>query len=59
MKHALTFFIGCCLLSLQLLSAQNDQRIYEIIESVDADRIKKDVQALVDFGTRHTLSDTL
>lgn len=59
MKHALTFFIGCCLLSLQLLSAQTDQRIYEIIESVDADRIKKDVQALVDFGTRHTLSDTL
>ena len=59
MKPALTFFIGCCLLSLQLLSAQTDQRIYEIIESVDANRIKKDVQALVDFGTRHTLSDTL
>lgn len=59
MKHALTFFTACCLLSLQLLSAQTDQRIYEIIESVDADRIKKDVQALVDFGTRHTLSDTL
>lgn len=59
MKHALTFFTACCLLSLQLLSAQTDQRIYEIIESVDADRIKKDVQELVDFGTRHTLSDTL
>jgi Zn-dependent M28 family amino/carboxypeptidase len=59
MKHALTFFIGCFLLSLQLLSAQTDQRIYEIIESVDADHIKKDVQALVDFGTRHTLSDTV
>ena len=59
MKHALTFFIGCFLLSLQLLSAQTDQRIYEIIDSVDADHIKKDVQALVDFGTRHTLSDTV
>ncbi|MGA0011811.1 MAG: M28 family metallopeptidase [Flavobacteriaceae bacterium] len=59
MKPALTFFIGCFLLSLQLMSAQTDQRIYEIIESVDADHIKKDVQALVDFGTRHTLSDTV
>lgn len=59
MKFAITLFISGLLLSIAPLSAQTDQRIYEIIESVDADRIKKDVQALVGFGTRHTLSDTL
>ncbi len=36
-----------------------DLRIRAIIDSVSADRIEADVQTLVDFGTRHTLSDTL
>ncbi|MGB0949641.1 MAG: M28 family peptidase [Marinirhabdus sp.] len=39
--------------------AQTDPRIYDIIESVSAQRIKDDVTALARFGTRHTLSDTL
>ncbi|MDX1471778.1 MAG: M28 family metallopeptidase, partial [Flavobacteriaceae bacterium] len=30
-----------------------------IIESVSAERIKQDVKTLADFGTRHTLSDTV
>jgi len=38
---------------------QSDDRIYDIIDAVSADRIKKDIQSLVDFGTRHTLSDTV
>jgi hypothetical protein len=38
---------------------QTDQRIYDIINEVSAERIKKDVTTLVNFGTRHTLSDTL
>lgn len=38
---------------------QTDQRIYDIIKQVSAERIKKDVTTLVSFGTRHTLSDTL
>ena len=59
MKLAFTLIISSLLLSIAPLSAQTDQRIYRIIESVEANRIKKDVQALVDFGTRHTLSDTL
>ncbi|MEK6155579.1 M28 family peptidase [Flavobacteriaceae bacterium 3-367] len=42
-----------------LLSAQTDSRIYDIIEAVSADRIEKDVTTLANFGTRHTLSDTL
>lgn len=41
------------------LHAQTDERIYDIIEASSADRIEKDIQKLVDFGTRHTLSDTL
>lgn len=41
------------------LNAQTDQKIYDIIDAVSADRIKKDVQTLVDFGTRNTFSDTV
>ena len=39
--------------------SQTDSKIYDIIEAISADRIKKDVKTLVDFGTRHTLSDTV
>ncbi|WP_282056515.1 M28 family metallopeptidase [Maribacter luteus] len=41
-----------------LVCSQTDQRIYDIIEAVSAERIKADVTTLVNFGTRHTLSDT-
>ena len=34
------------------------QKLYEIAESPSADRIRNDIQTLVDFGTRHTLSET-
>lgn len=40
-------------------TAQNDTRLYDIINTVSAERIEKDVTTLVNFGTRHTLSDTL
>ncbi|MEQ9424470.1 MAG: M28 family metallopeptidase [Cyclobacteriaceae bacterium] len=36
-----------------------DPRMYDIIGAVSADRLQTDVQKLVDFGTRHTLSDTV
>ena len=39
--------------------AQSDQRIYDIIEAVSAERIQSDVTKLANFGTRHTLSDTI
>jgi hypothetical protein len=41
------------------LIGQTDQRIYDIIDKVSADRIKKDITILANFGTRHTLSDTV
>ena len=34
------------------------QKIYEIAVSPSAERIRSDIQTLVDFGTRHTLSET-
>jgi hypothetical protein len=39
--------------------AQTDPRIYNIIDAVSSERIEADITTLVNFGTRHTLSDTL
>ena len=41
------------------ISAQTDPKIYDIIDAVSTDRIKKDIKVLANFGTRHTLSDTI
>ncbi len=47
------------LFSTSFVGSQNKQEIYDIIESVSAERIEKDIQSLVDFGTRNTFSDTI
>ena len=47
------------LIASQWTYAQSDQDFYAIIESVSVDRIKNDIATLANFGTRHTLSDTL
>jgi Zn-dependent M28 family amino/carboxypeptidase len=41
------------------LSAQTDGRLYNISEAISAERIKSDIKTLTEFGTRHTLSDTV
>ncbi|MGJ8550265.1 M28 family peptidase [Winogradskyella wichelsiae] len=41
------------------LSAQTDLKIYDIIDAVSEERIKNDIKTLANFGTRHTLSDTV
>lgn len=41
------------------LHAQSDQDFQSIINSVSASRLQKDITTLANFGTRHTLSDTL
>ena len=58
-------FIFCLFLSLGL-SAQTDQntrlpdaQIYEIINSISEKRLQNYVRTLANFGTRHTLSDTV
>ena len=56
MKKTLTLFTLVCT---TLVLAQTDHRIYDIIDAVSQDRIQHDVQKLADFGTRHTLSDTV
>jgi Zn-dependent M28 family amino/carboxypeptidase len=47
------------LFCISTLLAQTDTRLYDIVNAVSADRIEKDVTTLVNFGTRHTLSDTV
>jgi hypothetical protein len=47
------------LFSVTFAFTQTDARVYEIINEISADRIKDDVTQLTEFGTRHTLSDTL
>ncbi|MFD0836986.1 M28 family peptidase [Mariniflexile aquimaris] len=42
-----------------ITTSQNHQNIYNIIDAVSEKRIEKDIQALVNFGTRNTFSDTL
>ncbi len=41
------------------VQSQTDVRIYDIIENSSAERIEKDIRTLANFGTRHTLSDTV
>ncbi len=56
MKHLTTvlFFV----ISISVFT-QTNEKLYDIINSVSAERIEKDVQTLVNFGTRNTFSDTL
>ncbi len=53
------FIIALLLFSFSFLNAQTNQKIYDIIDAVSADRIEKDVKYLANFGTRNTFSDTL
>lgn len=54
------YFFGLVLVSITTsITAQTDHRLYEIIEAITPSRIEKDVKTLADFGTRHTLSDTV
>jgi Zn-dependent M28 family amino/carboxypeptidase len=39
--------------------SQTDPKIYDIIDNVSEARLRSDVKTLADFGTRHTLSDTI
>jgi len=39
--------------------AQTDERLFSIKESISKERIQADIEKLVSFGTRHTLSDTV
>ncbi|WP_420602182.1 M28 family metallopeptidase [Flagellimonas sp.] len=57
MKTYLSFLFA--LFSFSVLFSQTDSRLYDIINAVSAERIKGDITTLANFGTRHTLSDTI
>ncbi len=45
-----------------LCVAQNfqiDPQIYNIVDDISAERLEADIRKLADFGTRHTMSDTV
>ena len=52
-------FIIVTLLYASATYCQTDPKIYDIIDAVSEERLKDDVKTLADFGTRHTLSDTI
>ncbi|AUS04218.1 M28 family peptidase [Pseudotamlana carrageenivorans] len=56
MKRLLTLSFFCIL---QLGFSQTSEKIYKIIDAVSEERIEKDIQTLVNFGTRNTFSDTI
>ena len=56
MKYIYILFI---ILNLSTGFAQENHKIYDIIDAVSKENIKQNVEKLVSFGTRHTLSDTL
>ncbi|TXN35315.1 M28 family peptidase [Flagellimonas hymeniacidonis] len=57
MRKLYAFLVA--LFSISALLAQTDTRLYDIVNAVSAERIEEDVTTLVNFGTRHTLSDTI
>lgn len=54
-------WLGAALLITSFAFAQDQasEMLHEIAKAPSAERIKKDIEKLVGFGTRHTLSDTL
>ena len=54
-------YLICCffLISVSFTNAQTDPKIFDIIDAVSEERLRNDVKTLVEFGTRHTISDTL
>lgn len=41
------------------IPSPEDSRIHDMVASASAERVKRDITTLVNFGTRHTMSDTL
>jgi Zn-dependent M28 family amino/carboxypeptidase len=55
---ALSFYILAFTSQAEELSYKDQQQLHDIQKQIDAKRIEQDIQKLVNFGTRHTLSDT-
>ncbi|MDY0779775.1 M28 family peptidase [Tenacibaculum sp. IB213877] len=57
MKRLTTFLFFLC--NVYIIVSQTDTKIYDIINGISSKRIEADITTLANFGTRHTLSDTL
>ncbi len=57
MKKILSILIT--ILSVIVSNSQTDTKIYDIVSTISSERIKNDITKLANFGTRHTLSDTI
>ncbi len=42
-----------------MAQGQNAAQMYAIVDSIDQNRLAADIETLAEFGTRHTLSDTV
>ena len=56
MKYWLLFLIIFCI---SKSTAQNKDALYDIIENTSSAKLEENIRILANFGTRHTLSDTL
>ena len=56
MKYWLLFLIVFCI---SKSTAQNKDALYDIIENTSSAKLEENIRILANFGTRHTLSDTL
>ena len=56
MKRIFTLIL---ILIVSITYAQLDPNMYKIIQAVSEERIESDITKLANFGTRHTLSDTI
>ena len=56
MKYWLLFLIIFCISN---STAQNKDALYHIIENTSSAKLEENIRILANFGTRHTLSDTL
>ncbi|MFY0688489.1 MAG: M28 family metallopeptidase [Cyclobacteriaceae bacterium] len=60
MNKTLLILIGICVVGVcQGQHLPIDAQIYNIIDDVDEQNLAQSVKKLVDFGTRHTMSDTV
>jgi hypothetical protein len=58
-RHSFQLILVCFVLVSTSVNSQSEQDLYRIIDSVSEERIANDIKTLAEFGTRHTLSDTL
>jgi len=55
---SLLFYFALATPSIAQIKYQDQHMLHQIVQQISAENIEKDITTLVDFGTRHTLSET-